>query len=303
MRLFKSTDITPFFSNVSPSWLTGIRGIANLFIFAELFGPQLAWTETYNPPANPCESTIPCQAVAAGYTHLVFNDDFKNFDLSPDGSGIHRWYQGLDWDKNLPPQSQITTDQDGLTLKWISSQLQVPCETSIQTLALDRSRARTWRHGYFEFKIKWDPVPGSWPSIWMTSARAHLYPGSEPLGEIDIFEGQGGDVVPTFYGTIHRSTGSRAGVTDATNSNSVQQVAGTDWRQWHVIGILWRPGVVTWYLDNRPLMTAATFATNENEDLFLVLGSQEGVNWVYCNMKGVSARELHLHVQWVHIYQ
>jgi len=249
-----------------------------------------------------CPHDIPCQAAQAGYTHLVFAEDFQNFDLSPDGRGIYRWYQGLDWDKHIPPQSQIATGPDGLTLKVLPSQTETPCETSIQTLALDHSRARVWRHGYFEFKVKWDPVPGSFPAIWMTSARAHIHPESEPLGEIDIFEGQGGDAVPTFYGTIHRSAASRAGVTDAINSNSVQRLPGTDWRQWHVIGLLWRAGFVTWYLDDKPLMTSATFGTNENEDLFLILGSQEGAKWKYCNRAGVTASEIDFHVQWVHIY-
>jgi hypothetical protein len=250
-----------------------------------------------------CPRDVPCQAASAGYTHLVFSEDFKNFDLSPDGSGLHRWYQGLDWDKNIPPQSQIVAGHDGLVLKWLASQTKEPCETSIQTLALDHSRARVFRHGYFEFKIKWNPVPGSWPALWMTSARAHIHPGSEPLGEIDIFEGRGGDPVPTFHGTIHHSTGSRAGVADAMNSNSNQEVPGTDWRQWHVVGLLWRPGAVSWYLDDRLLMTAPTFDTNESEYLFLVLGSQEGLDWHYCDKSGVTASELDLHVQWVRVYQ
>lgn len=272
-------------------------------LVALLAGVLLAQARTDNDAAGACPSTIPCQAAAAGYTHLVFGEDFKNFDLSPDGGGIHRWYQGLDWDKNIPPQSQIVAGPDGLTLKWLASQREPPCETSIQTLALDHSRARVWRHGYFEFKIKWDPVPGSWPAIWMTSARAHIHPDSEPLGEIDIFEGRGADAVPTFHGTIHRSTGSRAGVADAINSNADQPVPGTDWRQWHVIGLLWRPGFVSWYLDDRLLMTAPTFTTNESEDLFLVLGSQEGAGWNYCDKTGVVATELDLHVQWVRVYQ
>ena len=70
-----------------------------------------------------------------------------------------------------------------------------------------------------------------------------------------------------------------------------------------MIGLLWQPGFVTWYLDDKPLMTAATFGTNENEDLFLILGSQEGAKWKYCNRTGVAASEIDFHVQWVHIYQ
>jgi hypothetical protein len=63
------------------------------------------------------------------------------------------------------------------------------------------------------------------------------------------------------------------------------------------------PGKVTWYLDNHPVLSAPTYPIFDQQNLFLMLSSQEGVNWVYGNNTGVTASSINLYVQWVRVWQ
>ena len=52
-----------------------------------------------------------------GY-HVVFSDDFRTIDLSPDGDGAHAWYEGVWYSANHAPLQNIEATPCGLTLTW-----------------------------------------------------------------------------------------------------------------------------------------------------------------------------------------
>jgi hypothetical protein len=59
------------------------------------------------------------------------------------------------------------------------------------------------------------------------------------------------------------ATGSRqnrAPMLNYSNPNNNQTV-NVDWKQWHILGCLWVPGKVTWYLDGKALMSQEYSAT------------------------------------------
>jgi beta-glucanase (GH16 family) len=243
---------------------------------------------------------------AAGY-NLAFDDEFNTLNLSPNGTGNYNWYNPGIYFENPAPTSNISVSNSALTLTWNKNQSGGNYDTTISTTAVDASHYHAWRYGYFEVRMKWNVVNGSWPAIWMWSvqglqaskAAGCAYCGNS--GELDIFEGAG-SAPHTYLGTIHDWVNA---VDTANNNNSdAYNLSSTnDFSQYHTYGVLWVPGSVTWYYDNQPLHSAPTYPIFDQQDYYLMLGSQEGVNGNYGDMSGVTATSIPMTVDWVHVWQ
>ena len=239
---------------------------------------------------------------AAGY-HLVFSDNFKPVDISPDRRGAHTWYEGVWFHPQRAPISHIKSTQEGLLLTWKAGQPQF--DTSIESFSQFGLTDHSWRFGYFEVRMRWKPEVGSWPAIWLIPD----VPGLQPeKGEFDLFEGQGAEP-HTFFGTIHdwrQSPDNPADFTDVQNSNgrnAFQLPPETDFAKFHTYGMLWEPDRITWYFDDKPLHSEPAYPIFAAQNYGLILGIQAGANWQGANMKGVTARKLDMNVQWVHVWQ
>jgi Glycosyl hydrolases family 16 len=237
---------------------------------------------------------------AQGYK-LVFADDFDRLDLSPDGRGIHEWYEGIWFNHQHASRKNISVANSMLCLKWERGQGAV--DTSITTFSPHAGNYGAWRYGYFEARLRWDVVKGTWPAFWLIPVEdatgQDIYNGTKESGEIDIFEGQG-DHPHVFYGTIH----DWVNLHDHANRNNFFALPGNvDLSQFHTYGLLWTPGKVTWYLDNQPLHSESTPAIFDRQDFFLVLTMQEGDDWKAGNLSGVTASSMTLNVDWVRVWQ
>jgi hypothetical protein len=245
-----------------------------------------------NKPAPPSQ--------AQGYK-LAFSDEFDTFDLSPDGRGIHEWYEGIWFNHQHAPRKNISAAHSMLCLKWERGQ--GGTDTSITTLSPHIQNYAAWRYGYFEARLRWDVVKGAWPAFWLIPVEdatgQDIYNGTKESGEIDIFEGQG-DQPHVFYGTIH----DWVNLHDRANRNNAFPLPGNvDLNQFHIYGLLWTPGKVVWYLDNQPLHSESTPAVFDRQNFFLVLGMQEGEDWKAGNLSGVTASTMTLNVDWVRVWQ
>lgn len=246
-------------------------------------------------------SSILPPAQISGYS-LAFSDDFNSLDLSPNGSGAYTWYESVWWDTRIPDRSQVSVGGSILSLSWQRGQSSA--NTSITTFAHDKSQGRTWRYGYFEARMRWDVVKGSWPAFWLIASQdatgQNIQDGVKDTGEIDIFEGQG--AYPTiFYGTVNEWINDQHA--NRNNPNWYALPAAISSSEFHTYGLLWVPGKLTWYLDNQPLFSAPTPAVVDAEDFFVVLGSQEGVNWQPGSLNDVTAQKITLDVDWVRVWQ
>lgn len=237
---------------------------------------------------------------ASGY-RLVFADDFQRLDLSPNGSGAHTWHEGLWWSEKRAPRRNIAVSGSILSLRWERGQ--GTSDTSITTFSRDRRHFHAWRYGYFEARMRWQPVPGAWPAFWLLPVQdatgQNKLHGKKESGEIDIFEGLG-DHPHTFFGTVHDWVGDHD---SASQDNEFRLSGDADLSAFHTYGLLWVPGKVTWYFDNRPLHTENTPAICDRQDFFLVLGMQEGVDWKQGDLSGVNASSMTLYVDWVRVWQ
>jgi beta-glucanase (GH16 family) len=237
---------------------------------------------------------------AQGYK-LAFAGEFDRLDLSPDGRGIHAWYEGIWFNHQHASRKNIFVANSMLCLEWERGQGAV--DTSITTFSPQAGNNGAWRYGYFEARLRWDVVKGAWPAFWLIPVEdatgQDIYNGTKESGEIDIFEGQG-DHPHVFYGTIH----DWVNLTDHANKNNFFALPGNvDLSQFHTYGLLWTPGKVTWYLDNQPLHSESTPAIFDRQDFFLVLTMQEGDDWKAGNLSGVTAPRMALNVDWVRVWQ
>jgi beta-glucanase (GH16 family) len=236
-----------------------------------------------------------------GY-QLVFQDDFDSLDLSPNGVGDHRWYEGVWFSHKHAPLHNISAASSILTLTW--SRDQESADTSVTTLSHDTRHFHAWRYGYFEARAKWDVVKGAWPAFWLIpvqdAKRVNVYDGVRESGEIDIFEGQG-DHPHSLYTTVHVWTNS---TDDSANKNNrVPLSPNIDLSQFHDYGLLWTPGKLTWYLDGNEIHSESGAPVFDKQDYYIVLGIQEAVNWEAGNLSGVSASKINLSVDWVRVWQ
>jgi hypothetical protein len=242
---------------------------------------------------------------------MVFDDEFNTLNISPSrkSSSTYNWYPGLLYESTPPPTSEITATSGVLDLDWnkatgVSNGLY---DTSIEGESSNGAAGKTFRYGYFEARMKWDNVTGAWPAFWMEPVQG-IFKATN-TAEIDIFEGQGG--TNTYYGTLHTWNGSTQ--TWYSSPNNFTIPANNDFNAWHIYGILWvpgsgsTPGRITWYFDNQEVGSATTTSSNnslfDQQDFFLILGSQEGPNWTAGNLTGVTASDINLYVDWVHVWQ
>jgi hypothetical protein len=243
--------------------------------------------------------TPPSQA--AGYK-LVFGEDFRNFDLSPNGTGIHNWYEGVWFNKQHAPLDHITPTADGLRLTWTRDQ--AAFDTSISTMSHNGASKQAWRYGYYEVRMKWNPVTGAWPAIWLIPAQTgHLV----ETGEADIFEGNG-DSPHTYFGTIHHwhespDHSQMLRVESSAGRNQFRLMPWVDFTQFHTYGLLWEPGRFTWYLDDKPLHSETAFPVFDQAKDCLIIGMQAGADWKEGNIDKSRIARMDLDVAWVHIWQ
>jgi beta-glucanase (GH16 family) len=247
--------------------------------------------------ASAIVSIVPPQA--AGY-NLVWEDTFSALNLCTTSVAGCNWYNSGLWYANT---AGTVTDPYGtyVNVQWATGQSNR--STTITTASMNQLYYRRWTFGYFEFRMAFNPVAGSWPGIGMYSimdgpgndTNNQMYP------ELDIFEWQSNN--PTvFSGTIHVWKNSAM-----IASAGVTPTPSVDYSQFHTYGVLWTPTTVTWYLDNVSMGSVSITSSPYNEvyngqqPLFLVLGQQAGCRWVYTCAGQVSP--LDMQVQWVHVYQ
>jgi len=272
--------------------------------------------------------TAPAQAAAAGFSHLVFDDEFTSANtIAPSDSPTsgfnwywNAWY-GLakDYTVNTGAGSGATAGATGVLS--INGPMELQTVPSYPPVT---QRAGTWQHAYFEARIQYsDTVTGSggpsvgWPSFWSFAIQAQSIVVGQQVAELDFLEayplGTAGakvDVVNTLHNwqaTAGNATGlETANTNDNNNQQSLQgtteSAQPTD-NGWHTYGCLWTgngtTGNIQFYYDNHlvvhqggvtnfPVGTGTNFPAQEKDNQYIIL---QGVNgWP-------------INVDWVRVWQ
>ena len=238
-------------------------------LLSSLNAPQAAtaaahiqwWNHRYTPTPTPKPTPTPTPVTTlpppiAGTSYkLVFDDEFNGTSINPAnwnevGPWGHPVSSTLAGEKYL---ASNVTEAGGLAT--ITAQ-QVRATWTTGILSTDTTQS--WTYGFIDVRAKLPPAaPGFWPAIW-------LYGANSSLQELDIMENWAGDATHV-YQTMHEASG------------AIQQVAptSTDWTtSFHDFQMLWKPGRVTFYIDN---VQTASFTTNvPNEAMYLVLNFDVG---------------------------
>jgi hypothetical protein len=249
--------------------------------------PQAA-SSTDNITIASVSGGITPPAQAAGYT-LKLGDDFNTLSLGPKG-GAYTWYDMSAVANSVSVNSSILN-------------LNVPLPNSGYASAVGSNQG--WHYGYFEIRAKWmSQTNGSWPALWMipvgTTTSSHTAGG----GEIDILEGAGGTQPYQVVGTVHEWSNGADVWNNESGGQNVYNATGVDLTQYHTYGLLWKPGSITWYFDNKPVITATAYpSTIDATSYYLILAQQVGANWTYGNMNGVTANDIQMNIDWVRVWQ
>lgn len=231
-----------------------------------------------------------------GY-HSVLQEDFVTLDLSPDGTGEHKWYPGLWWEgTDIPPAGSITCVASELVLIWKANQN--PSSTDVSSMRSDFLFGSAFRYGYFETVMRWPMAPGIWPAFWLIPATVQAH-----RGEIDVMEAQG-----TQWNMIFCTWHEWYASTDRANNSPNNQVtlpSGFDTTKPHRYGLLWEPGKLTYFIDGEPVLTATPPAIMDEQDYFIVLTLDAGLNWTSGNFSGMNVppTEFTLYVDSVQVWQ
>lgn len=250
-------------------------------------------------PAHADDGIPPPQASAAGFRHLIFDEDFSTFRMRPDGlsyvgkSGV--WTNGLGFFSPAPRQL-ITWDGPGLLT--LSSQQGAGgiINTHLRNWPNGTSAGSTLFHyGYFEVSMRLvgnQTAPSNWGSIWLFSA-AHQEIAKNPdeWSEIDMFES---GFSPAYSAVVH-DWHFNGGVFESPGQspayyNWARTLSSVNLTQWHRYGALWQPGKVTYFLDGVFVQASQTQPINDSQPCSLLLS---------VNGNGASKAQF----RWVHVFQ
>jgi len=162
-------------------------------------------------PATPTAPTPPAAATLAGFTRLVWSDEFS-LDGLPDAG---KW--GYDTDRNRlgwfnnelqyyasnrPENAKVSGGNLIITAR--KEKLIAAADYGGQSYTSARmvTRGKTsWTYGFFEVRAKLPCSLGTWPAIWMLGTGGR-WPED---GEIDLMEQRGGSTADktVVLGTIH----------------------------------------------------------------------------------------------------
>lgn len=214
----------------------------------------------------------PPQARVAGFSQLVFDEEFNGpLDIGYGTSG-HKWNAGLWWEQIPSPTSFL---KHGRSFTITASN-----PVDLCTQYHNASGGTYFLGGYFEAEM----LCTDWSAFWLFCADrpfvwGSLVLASDPLtwtNEIDIIETDPGSPDRAWC-TLHANSSSNT-VPDKINlPNSfllTKQLVG----EWHIYGLLWTQAEVSWYIDNVKVASVAPFASTWQPVQLILTASPGGVN-------------------------
>lgn len=236
---------------------------------------------------NAVTGSEPAAIAGQGY-HVTFADEFNSL-------GSTTWSDGIWYDPGSAANSVYVSNG---VLNLVSRRSQGYPDVTVTTEA--GSSPHVFKYGYFEASMRWTKGAGAWPAFWLYSYQ-HAIDSNQCTtlgGEIDAFEGQGTEP-SVYYGTVHSNTNG-CSPSDVQNGNNYHPVGVDLTAAFHTYGVLWTATTVSWFLDNGLLMSAPTYAS-DNQTMFLLFQMWIG-GWT-SGTNSTTPDELKTEVDYVHVWQ
>jgi beta-glucanase (GH16 family) len=232
----------------------------------------------------------PPQAAKAGFTKLVLNEDFSHFDLN------HPSPNGVAWQK-FPSNGKTVSDDHFSVSNGVLTMTTPPDPNRAARATISTWQAAPWQkdflHGYFEARIRFDLNPDNANGFWLSSgipevrARARTGYADTRWCEIDIMEPRGTSIYT-------------ASMLDWQEGKKVQLLQtkvpfppGTGFSNWNTYGVLWEPGKVSWYLNDKLVASSPSPAICDQDRLNVEIDAK----------KQQGPEDQKIQVNWVRVYQ
>ena len=196
----------------------------------------------------------PAQSAAAGFTRIAFYDDFTTsatIDKNATGAPGYKWY--LDrpdpGDRDLL-SSEVEVKNGKLILK--------PADRGDWGISTWSARGKTgfkYQYGYAEIRFRHDyEYPdgythttgrtNGWPCIWLWRTNTSPAGQDQRLVELDIYEAYNKGGKFSAHDSLAHAGGGWSYLTMKWDYFFMQN------SKYHLLGLLWEEGKVTWYVDN-----------------------------------------------------
>lgn len=217
-------------------------------------------------PTSAADPTPTAQSLdIPGYT-LTWHDEFDSPQLD-----LSKWYavnsQGGDaqqscclgyGDSSLisPDQLQIQNGMLTITTERNTHGGAAYRTGAITTETLNDTPTFTFTYGRIDIRAKLPTGRGVWPAMWLLTG-----PATSPASyEIDMMEMLGQDP-HTLYQVVHHGDG-----------REYCSSAGPDYSQgFHVFGLDWEPGKLTWSIDGQTVCTATKYVPSQ--PMYLIINT------------------------------
>ena len=144
-------------------------------------------------------------------------------------------------------------------------------------------------YGYFEAKARVPEGQGYLPAFWLMATDEGNYGQWPKCGEVDIMEVMGQNTKQSYH-TIHYGYDAGSG----HRENQVKKVleTGDFSSEFHVYGLDWEPGLITWYVDGKEVGSTSDWYTGKDDEsrlsypapfdqqFYVILNLAVGGSWV-----------------------
>ncbi|HEX2972689.1 MAG TPA: hypothetical protein VHP11_10170 [Tepidisphaeraceae bacterium] len=255
--------------------------------------------------------TPPPGALAAGYTRLVFQEEFDNnsgIDLHDTRKPGFHFYPKLEWGNYTLPAKCIKVQDGVLHLFNPNNHAQGDLFSAVQTGAGEYTGFAVAGGAYFEASIAFDPLykkkhpaTAGFPAFWSNPVEHHFVRPREPfdyleMDHLEYFPWEYPDHPSYYFNALIKWTASegklKSDFVDPVWANRmVSTPPGTDYNRFNTFGSLWVPGAtgrVDSYFNNelrRSLKCAdyPTLRSGDQQHFMVILGCGQWpmrVDWV-----------------------
>ena len=235
---------------------------------------------------------------------LTFDDEFKTFQSSSDGSvgwmtklpywgddGRTLWgnHEAQYYSDSSVGENPFSLSHDILSIKATPAAPGTTPEGQAYrsgTITTFGSFAQTY--GYFAVRAELPAGQGLWPAFWLLPA-SNVY-----SSELDVFEQLGSDPT-TIYSTTHGETGDQWVV----NFNPIHTVNTST--GFHTYGVDWEPTTTTFYIDGHKTVSVPT-PGSMNSPMYMILNLAVGGPGSWPGTADPSAFPASMKIAWVRAF-
>uniref|UniRef100_E6PYL1 Glycoside hydrolase, family 16 n=1 Tax=mine drainage metagenome TaxID=410659 RepID=E6PYL1_9ZZZZ len=233
-------------SNLTVKAITAGSGLNVSNVASQSFSPNIAsgtlvWSEDFNN---------------AGSTNTEPNPAIWTYDTGNNGWGNNELEDYCGWGSTTSPCNPASPNAYVGTDGALHIVAEQPATGVYTSARLKTQGLFSFQYGRIEARIQVPEEQGLWPAFWMLGNNIATinWPGS---GEMDIMERVNAATTPDFNeGSIHGT-----GFTGTNLGARFSFPAGETAAGWHTYGMIWKPGSVSYYVDD-PSQPYVTYTTS-----------------------------------------